>query len=238
VITYRSQGQVGLATQKCSKLVLAFPPVIHALQAANLDISDREKIVFGPVGTIQYWSGAVRVATPFPDIFGGFLKQTFFAKVDEFLGRVGLQGPSFVEYIPWLPKPAGQPVAWVRLYNASNVATTWSWGKYRSHQTLAETKTLLKQVISEFNKDPTDTSAVPVPVTDADVMDFRAWDYFPHFDKDQLDNGYYEKFNSLQGYMGTYYASGLNGFETVEFAVRAGKDVANSYFQPTNKVIL
>ena len=61
-------------------------------------------------------------------------------------------------------------------------------------------------------------------------MDFRAWDYFPHFDKDQLDNGYYEKFNSLQGYMGTYYASGLNGFETVEFAVRAGKDVANSYF--------
>lgn len=60
---------------------------MHALKAANLDISDREKTVFGPVGFSKYWSGAVRVATPFPDGFGGFLKQTFFPVVDK---RVGL----------------------------------------------------------------------------------------------------------------------------------------------------
>ena len=77
---------------------------------------------------------------------------------------------------------------------------------------LMEAKTLLEQVISQFNKDPMNTSTILVPVMDVDMIDFREQDYFPHFDKDQLDNGYYEKFNSLQGHMGTYYVSGLNGF--------------------------
>ena len=209
MITYDGPGQAGLATQKCSKLVLAFPPVMHALEAANLDISDREKAVFEPVGISKYWSGTVRVATLFPDVFGGFLKQTFFPVVDKLLNRLGLQDLTFSEYIPMFIKPAGHLVAWIRLYNASNIAMTWSWRRYRSDQTLAEAKTLLEQVVSEFNKDPTDMNAVPVSITDADVMDFREWYYFPHFDKDQLDDGYYEKFNSLQGHMDTYYVSGF-----------------------------
>lgn len=204
---------------------------MHALQAANLDISSAEQTVFGPVGIIKYWSGAVQVATPFQDVMAGFLQETFLAIIDKFLNGLGLgDAITFGEFIPWLPKPAGQPVAWIRLFNASSIATTWSWGKYRSDQTLAEAKTLLIDVISRLNKDPANTSAQPVPITDADVKDFREWDYFPHFDQAQLDQGYYDKFNALQGQQNTYYASGLNGFETVEFAIRAGKDVVDSYF--------
>jgi hypothetical protein len=230
VITYNDPAQTSPAAQNCSKLVLAFPPVMHALQAANLDISADENTVFGPVGIIKYWSGAVSVATPFADIFAGFLQETFFAIIDKFLNGLGFSDVTFAEFIPWLPTPAGQPVAWIRLFNESNVATTWSWGKYRSDQTLAEAKSLLIEVISKLNKDPADTSAVPTPITDANVKDFREWDYFPHFDKAQLDQGYYDKFNALQGHLNTYYASGLNGFETVEFAIRAGTDVVTSYF--------
>jgi hypothetical protein len=203
---------------------------MHALQAANLDISPAEKTVFGPVGIIKYWSGAVKVATPFADIFAGFLQETFFTIIDKFLSGLGFGDITFGEFIPWLPKAAGQPVAFIRLFNASDVATTWSWGAYKGDQTLAQAKTLLEQVISKINKDPAIASAKPVPITDADVKDFREWDYFPHFDKAQLDQGYYEKFNALQGHQNTYYASGLNGFETVEFAIRAGTDVVNSYF--------
>lgn len=231
VIIYNDPSQTAPAAQNCSKLVLAFPPVMHALQAANLDISSDEQTVFEPVGIINYWSGAVRVATPFQDVMAGFLQETFLALIDKFLNGLGLGNIfNFGDFIPWLPKPAGQPVAWIRLFNASNIATTWSWGKYRTNQTLAEAKTLLIDVISKLNKDPADTNAQPVPITDADVMDFRGWDYFPHFDQAQLDQGYYDKFNALQGHQNTYYASGLNGFETVEFAIRAGKDVVDSYF--------
>ena len=229
MVTYNGPSQSGPSTQKCSKLVLAFPPVLHALQAANFDIDHEEKKIFSTVGIIKYWSGAVRVATPYGDIFAGFLHETFLGIIEKFINHLGGH-ISFADYIPWLPKAAGEPVAYLRIFNESDIATTWSWGKYKSDQTLDEAKSLLKGVISKFNKDPEDPNAKLEPITDADVRDFREWDYFPHFDRKQLDHGFYAKFNALQGHKNTYYASGLNGFETVEFAIRAGQDVVNSYF--------
>ncbi|KAJ7114388.1 hypothetical protein C8R44DRAFT_832939 [Mycena epipterygia] len=132
---------------------------------------------------IKYWSGAVRVATPNGLAFGGFLRPTLLALA------------------------AGEPVALLRLFNQSDIATSYSWEKYRSSQTLAEAKTLLEEVISKINKDPRAFGAAPQPVTDANP---------------QLEAGYYAKFNALQGERNTYYASGLNRFETVEYAIRAG----------------
>lgn len=139
-----------------------------------------------------------------------------------------------MEFVPWLPEAAGEPVALLRLFNQSDIATTYSWGKYRSSQTLAEAKTLLEEVISKINKDPRVFGAAPQTVTDANVKKFLEWDYFPHFDQPQLEAGYYAKFNALQGENNTYYASGLNGFETVEYAIRAGIDVAETYFPSIN----
>ena len=51
-----------------------------------------------------------------------------------------------------------------------------------------------------------------------------------HICREQLEHGFYAGFNALQGHKNTYYVSGLNGFETVEFAIRAGQDVVDSYF--------
>jgi hypothetical protein len=231
VITYLTNDSSVLMTQNCSKLVLAFPPVMHALQAANLNLTHDEVTVFSPVGITKYWSGAVRVATPDGFTFAGFLRETFVGLLAQLLGGVNIP---FIEFIPWLPEPAGQPVAFLRLENASDIATTYSWGKYRSNQTLASAKALLKQTLSKINKDPRNVTALPVPITDDDIKDFREWDYFPHYDQRQLDQGYYSKFNNLQGNNNTYYASGLNGFETVEFAIRAGIDIVDTYFNPTN----
>jgi hypothetical protein len=200
---------------------------MHALEAANLDISADERAVFSPVGIIKYWSGAVRVATPDGMAFTGFLRETFIGLISQVLGKHFIP---LLDFIPWLPKAAGEPVAVLRLFNESDIATTYSWGKYGSNQTLEEAKVLLKQTISKINKDPRDAAAIPKPITDDDIKDFREWDYFPHYDKAQLDQGYYVKFDQLQGSKNTYYASGLNAFETVEFAIRAGKDIVDSYF--------
>src|SRR5882762_6657916 len=102
VVTYSDPSQNGPATQKCSRLVLAFPPVLHALQAANLDIDHTEKKIFTPVGIIKYWSGAVEVATPYGDIFAGFLHKSFLGIVDKIIDGLG-GNTTFGEYIPWLP---------------------------------------------------------------------------------------------------------------------------------------
>jgi hypothetical protein len=204
---------------------------MHALQAANLDISSDEETVFMPVGITQYWSGAVRVATPDGIAFVGFLRETLLGVISQFLGDNILPA---AEFIPWLPEAAGEPVAMLRLFNESDIATTYSWGAYKSNQTLDQAKTLLKQTLSKINKDPRNASAVPIPITDADVKDFQQWDYFPHYDTAQLNEGYYAKFNQLQGNNNTFYVSGLNGFETVEFAIRAGEDIVNTYFTSLN----
>lgn len=220
------------SAQNCSKLILAFPPIIKALKAANLDISPDETTVFSPVGTTKYWSGAVSVKIPAKTPFAAFIRETFFGLIEDFIGKNIFPIGNF---IPWLPEAAGEPVALLRLFDQSDVATTYSWGKYRGNQTIDQARVLLKQVISKINKDPRDTSAKSTSLVDGDIKDFREWDYFPHFDKAQLDQGFYEKFNSLQGRKNTYYASGLNGFETIEFVIRAGQDVVDSYFtEPPN----
>ena len=231
MLSYNDPTQHEPSMQKCHKLVLAFPPVMHALNAANLDLDQKETAVFSPVGIIKYWSGAVQVTIPFADIFFGCFTQNFlevFGKVIRLGGMIDADA-AFRDYLPALPKAAGYPMGFVRIFPISNIATTWSWGKYKSNQTLGEAKSLLKELLSKLNKDPRVPTAEPKPITDADVVAFREWDYFPHFDQDELENGFYARFNELQGYKNTYYASGLNGFETVEFAIRAGQDVVDTY---------
>ena len=128
---------------------------------------------------------------------------------------------------PALPPPAdGEPVAFIRLFDDSPVATTWSWAALGSNVTEADARARLVQTLGKLNKDPAVAGAASAGVSDADVKAFRGWDYFPHFKSEQLAGGWYEKFGGLQGKGRTYFASGLNGFETVEFAVRAGIDVA------------
>lgn len=67
-------------------------------------------------------------------------------------------------------------------------------------------------------------------VRDEDIRAFRKWDYFPHFDGAALRGGAYGAFNELQGCEDTYWVSGLNGMETVEWAIRGAQDVVASYF--------
>lgn len=132
---------------------------------------------------------------------------------------------------PNIPTDAfGEPVAFLKLFTASDIASTWSWGKYRGDTSYQQAKKLLKETLSRLNKDPRDANAVAKKVTDQDVLGFRKTDYFPHFDSQQLKEGWYEKFNELQGNKRTFYVSGLNGFETVEFALRAGIDIVESFF--------
>ena len=56
-------------------------------------------------------------------------------------------------------------------------------------------------------------------------------DYFPHVSGKDLAGGFYDRLDKVQGQLNTFYASGLNGYETVEFALRAGRDVVEHYMK-------
>ena len=209
-ITYRPGADGAPQVQNCSTLVLAFPPTLAALGAAGLDLVPEETAVFGAIALTAYFSGAVAMPNV-PSL-------TPFAAVR----------PAHD-----LPPPAdGQPVTFIRLFPDSPLATTWSWANgAAANISVDAARTLLAQTLGRLDRDPEAPPGAPLPQGDADVRAFRGWDYFPHFESPQLAGGWYARLAALQGARGTWFASGLNGFETVEFAVRAGADVAAGILQ-------
>ncbi|KAF2654362.1 FAD/NAD(P)-binding domain-containing protein [Lophiostoma macrostomum CBS 122681] len=192
--------------QECSSIIMAFPPTIENLERAGLDLTKEENDVFKDVGVHNYFSSAVEFELPF--------------------------GVSYIAESanPTVPPPNdGEPVAVLRLSEQSNVSTSWSWGPYMEFESESSARELLIETLSRINKDPRNSTESPEPVTDNDVKAFRKWDYFPHFDTEPLKNDAYAKLNDLQGCKKTYWASGLQGMETVEWAIRAGRDVVESY---------
>jgi hypothetical protein len=209
MITYHNlrESNPRIRAQACSAVVLAFPPTLSALQYAGLDLTEDEREVFAPVGIHSFYSAAVQMKTPHAMTFGA---------------------ASSHPMLP--PDPTGEPVVVVKLHKDLEIAITSSWGPYRGNLTKAQAYYRLKNTLSKLNKDPRNATSVAVLITDADVLAFQENDYFPHFDEEQLAMGFYKKFEDLQGTRNTYYASGFNKFELVEYAIRAGQDVVRTYF--------
>lgn len=192
--------------QECASVIFAFPPNLENLERAGLDMTELEHETFYNVTTHQYYSSAVEFELPF---------------------GVSYIANSSSDTEP--PPNNGEPVAVLRLDEQSNVSVAWSWGPYE-YQTEDAARALLVESLAELNKDPRNATEPPQPFCDDDVKAFRKWDYFPHFESDALREGAYDKLNDLQGQKKTYWASGLSGMEIVEWAVRGGYDVVDTYF--------
>jgi hypothetical protein len=195
------------SSQKCSSIILAFPPTTENLKNAGLDITPAESAVFKLVGVNNYFAAAVKLLLPY---------------------NVSYIGSSKSPAVP--PPNEGEPVALLDLQPTSRIATSWSWGPYRQFQSEADARRLLQTTLSKINKDPRKVNAMSVQVTNSDIRAFRKWDYFPRFDGPDLKNDAYAKYNALQGQKNTFYASGLNGMETVEWAIKGAQEVVSSHF--------
>lgn len=185
---------------------MAFPPTVENLERAGLDLTEEEYNVFKDVGVHNYFSSAVEFELPFGV---SYIAQSANATVP--------------------PPNDGEPVAVLHLSEQSNVSTSWSWGPYREFESESSARDLLQSTLSKINKDPRNETEPAEPVCPDDIRAFRKWDYFPHFDSEPLRNDAYGKLDQLQGCTKTYWASGLQGMETVEWAIRAGQDVVDSY---------
>ncbi|KAH7385702.1 hypothetical protein BKA66DRAFT_461827 [Pyrenochaeta sp. MPI-SDFR-AT-0127] len=192
--------------QECSSVIFAFQPTLQTLERVGVDMTEQEHGLFNNVTTHQYYSSAVELALPF---------------------GVSYIANSSSPTVP--PLNRGEPIAVLRLSEQSNVSVAWSWGPYE-FQTEEAGRRLVVESMSKINKDPRNTTEVPQPFCDDDIKAFRKWDYFPHFESGALRHGAYAELNLLQGQKKSYWASGLSGMEIVEWAIRGGYDVVDSYF--------
>jgi len=208
IITYTQPEGTYLkwTKQECSHVIFAFAPSISSLERAGVDLTEKEYNTFHNVTTHQYSSAAVELELPF--------------------------GVSYIANAtsPTVPPPNdGQAVAVLHLSPESNVSVAWAWGPYEP-QSKGTARRVAIHSLSEINKDPRNATQVATPLADGDVKGFEKWDYFPHFGSDALRSGAYAKLNALQGCKKSYWASGLSGMEIVEWAVRGGQDVVDTYF--------
>lgn len=62
------------------------------------------------------------------------------------------------------------------------------------------------------------------------VLLHKAWDNFAHVGTAALADGFYDRFEALQGTNGTLYLGGILSFDTVEHTARYARDLVNEFF--------
>ncbi len=66
--------------------------------------------------------------------------------------------------------------------------------------------------------------------TDADVLNYDAWDYFYHVSLEDFKSGYFDRLEALQGANRTYYAGGFPCFELIEPIAAYARQLAETHF--------
>lgn len=188
---------------------MAFPPTSKALRKAGLQLSPVENALFSQVGTSNYFASAVRMK----------------------------QLPSNVTLVQALPDPLspfvpqGQPVYVTDLHANSNIASVYSADEPGAPGAEERVKRRLITDLGKVNRNVYVAQQASLPVTPRDVRAFSGQvDYFPHLGTDAVAGGWYKRFNGLQGSQRTYFTSGLNSFELVEYTIRAAQDLVATYF--------
>jgi hypothetical protein len=62
------------------------------------------------------------------------------------------------------------------------------------------------------------------------VVEVRRWKYFPHVSAAEMDSGYYEQLEGLQGRNRTYYAGEVMSFASIELCARYAEALVRRFF--------
>ncbi len=66
----------------------------------------------------------------------------------------------------------------------------------------------------------------------ANYLTYDEWCYFPHVATEEFRNGYYDRFEALQGRDNTFYCGGIAAFELVEPIVEYSRRLVETHFSP------
>ena len=111
----------------------------------------------------------------------------------------------------------GQPIVLANRYQNSDLWVAYqladpSWSPI-------ELATLLKTGVQKLGGDLTEL-----------VLQKR-WDYFPHVKTRDLQEGFYQKLEAMQGEHGFYFVGGIMGFETTEHSAEYAKNLIETKFR-------
>ncbi|KAL5339208.1 hypothetical protein BJX70DRAFT_397981 [Aspergillus crustosus] len=193
--------------QPCSDLILAFPPTLEFLHGAGLDLTPAESTLFSHVKTSNYFSTAVQLSHIPP------------------LSSFSVASSSPATSVDF----SGEPVFVQSMYNDSDIAIAYSLAS--ETQSMGEVREISVEVLSRINRDPGHEGQEAIPVGEDDIRTVQHYpEHYPHVDSEVLREGWYEEFRGIQGVNRTFYTSGLNRVEHVEYAILAARDLVEEYF--------
>ncbi|RGP64459.1 FAD nad p-binding domain-containing [Fusarium longipes] len=207
-IRYSTTKSKQTKTQLCSDVIIALPPTLEALKNLGLALSTADRALFAQVDVNGYFSSAVRMSK-----LGNNL-------------TVSQELPD-----PLVPfETEGQPVYLASLHPESKIVSVYSVDN-PEHPSAARVKSRLVTDLGKINRDLANVNSVSKKLDTADIRAFSGKiDYFPHLSPEALTNGWYKKFNDLQGKDHVYFTSGLNSFELVEYTIRSARDLVATHF--------
>jgi oxygen-dependent protoporphyrinogen oxidase len=92
----------------------------------------------------------------------------------------------------------------------------------------------LDQNVKDDIHNLTGGNVVALPIVGFPLIYRKEWpDYFPRVNATNMQNGFYEKVEALQGSGGLYYVGGTMSFETVETSARYAKSLVDERFPAT-----
>jgi predicted NAD/FAD-dependent oxidoreductase len=111
---------------------------------------------------------------------------------------------------------AGHPVFWYFRHEGSNVYMFYVLAEpnQSDDDVVANTKDLIEKIGGKLNE----------------VERVAHWKYFPHVSSKEMESGYYDKVEGMQGRQGTYYIGELMNFSTVGLTSEYAEDLVDRFF--------
>jgi len=126
--------------------------------------------------------------------------------------------PQQTGYLPahFDPEKKGQPLFWYKRFTESEVYTFYVLGDWKTpdSQIQKNISAVVKKFGGEIEK----------------FLTITKWKYFPHISKDDMENGFYQKLEKLQGKNNTYYIGELSAFATLELTAAYARHLIEKYF--------
>jgi hypothetical protein len=204
-IGFTTDGRPGHAV--FDDVVIALPQTLANLRAVGLDLTAEELDLFRSVKTRHYFTAAVKVSQ-FGTAPGGYYFDIDYGVTPPAIDHPR-SGEPCAAYIPMTKaNPTDDAIAVVYSYSDRPIS-------------LAQVH---RNVVDGIN------SLGGRPISEADIVDSDAWQYFPHVDTDAIVAGFYDKVEALQGKNRTFWAGGLMNFELTERAAAYSLVLADTYF--------
>jgi hypothetical protein len=207
IISYFQHGQTDRIQQiNCGSTVIAFPQLTKRMQKFIPPIGTIGKVLKSLTDQVQI----MRYATALFDNS----KQK---KYDKKTYTVFTSTPFHDEY-------TDNNVMYIRFYpkqTSSIVAYSYAADPTISSEQMKD------NMFESYKQFMNDSSLVANNTT---IYAFYDWDYFPHVNSTSLENGFYKKFDQLQGKANQYYTGGLFNMETVQSSMEHGEFVVKKFF--------